>query len=122
MDKNFILCGSALALLTGCATETKEVQKPNIILIVLDDMGYSDLGVFGSEIRTPNIDKLARQGVQYTRFHTSSLSAPSRAMLMTGVDNHQNGLGAMPPLASANHYMQDGYEGSLNNRVATIGE
>lgn len=122
MDRNLILYGSALALLTGCATETEEVQKPNIMLIVLDDMGYSDLGVFGSEIRTPNIDRLARQGVQYTRFHTSSLSAPSRAMLLTGVDNHQNGLGAMPPMASANQYLQDGYEGSLNNRVATIGE
>ncbi len=122
MGNKFMLCGSALALLTCCNKKTKDIQKPNIMLIVFDDMGYSDLGVFGSEIRTPNIDKLARQGVQYTRFHTSSLSAPSRAMLMTGVDNHQNGLGAMPPLAGTNQYMQDGYEGSLNNRVATIGE
>ncbi len=106
----------------GCTTAEEKPQYPNIMLIVLDDMGYSDLGVFGSEIRTPNIDMLARQGVQYTRFHTSSLSAPSRAMLLTGVDNHLNGLGAMPPMASVNQYMQDGYEGSLNNRVATIGE
>ena len=121
-SKILIASSTALTLLSGCAAEQKEEQKPNIMLIVLDDMGFSDLGIYGSEIRTPIIDALARKGTYYTRFHASSLSAPSRAMLLTGVDNHQNGFGAMPPMASANQYLQEGYEGSLNDKVATIGE
>ena len=121
-SKVLIASSTVLTLFNGCVVEKKEEQKPNIMLIVLDDMGFSDLGVYGSEIRTPNIDALAKKGTYYTRFHASSLSAPSRAMLLTGVDNHQNGFGAMPPMASDNQYLQEGYEGSLNDKVATIGE
>ncbi len=96
--------------------------RPNILLIVVDDMGYSDCQPFGGEIRTPALQALADQGVRFRNFHVSSLCAPTRAMLLSGVDNHQNGLGTMPPMHATNQYLQPGYEGPLNRRVMTIAE
>lgn len=96
--------------------------RPNILLIVVDDMGYSDCQPFGGEIRTPALHALADQGVRFRNFHVSSLCAPTRAMLLSGVDNHQNGLGTMPPMHATNQYLQPGYEGPLNRRVMTIAE
>ena len=93
-------------------------RRPNILLIVVDDMGYSDVAPFGGEIRTPNVQALADEGVRFRNFHVSSLCAPTRSMLLSGVDNHQNGLGIMPPFHSTNQYLQPGYEGPLNRRVA----
>ena len=69
--------------------------RPNILLIVADDLGYSDIGVFGGEIDTPNLDALAGNGVQLTHFHVATNCSPTRAMLMTGMDNHLVGLGTM---------------------------
>ncbi len=97
-------------------------ERPNILLVVLDDMGFSDLQPFGGEIRTPVLQELADQGLMVRGFHVSSLCAPTRSMLLSGVDNHQNGLGTMPPMHSANQYLQPGYEGPLNKRVMTIPE
>jgi len=97
-------------------------KKPNFLLVVVDDMGYSDCEPFGGEIRTPNLAKLAEEGVRFRHFYTSSLCAPTRSLLMTGVDNHLNGLGVMPPMHSMNQFMQPGYEGTLNGKVATIAE
>ena len=97
-------------------------RKPNFLLIVVDDMGYSDCEPFGGEIRTPNLVRLAEEGVRFRNFYTSSLCAPTRSMLMTGVDNHLNGLGVMPPMHSTNQFMKPGYEGTLNGSVATIAE
>ena len=97
-------------------------KKPNFLLIVVDDMGYSDCEPFGGEIRTPNIMRLAEEGVRFRHFYTSSLCAPTRSLLMTGVDNHLNGLGVMPPMHSMNQFMKPGYEGTLNGKVATIAE
>jgi len=118
-----------LLLITGLAgcvqsrkDENTDSDQPNILLILVDDLGYSDLGCFGSEIKTTNIDELADQGVKIADFYVSSLCAPSRAMLLTGVDNHQNGLGSMPPGHTANQYLKPGYEGSLNNRVVSLPE
>lgn len=96
--------------------------KPNILLIVVDDMGYSDAEPFGGEIRTPTIRELAEEGASFRNFHVSSLCAPTRSMLLSGCDNHQAGLGTMPPMHSANQYLQPGYEGPLNKRVMTIAE
>ena len=96
--------------------------KPNILLIVADDMGYSDCEPFGGEIRTPNLVQLAEEGVRFRHFYTSSLCAPTRSMLMTGVDNHLNGLGVMPPMHTVNQFLKPGYEGTLNDDVATIAE
>lgn len=115
-----------LTLILGCR-QTKQdpsasYRPPNFLIILVDDLGYSDLGCYGSEIKTPNLDQLASRGVMVSDFYVSSLCAPSRAMLLTGVDNHQNGLGTMPPGHAENQYLKPGYEGQLNNRVITLPE
>ena len=70
-------------------------DRPNIVLIVTDDMGYADIGAFGGEIATPNIDSLASDGVRFTNFYTHASCSPTRSMLLSGVDTHLNGLGNM---------------------------
>lgn len=97
-------------------------NPPNVLLIAVDDMGYSDAEPFGGEIRTPNLQQLSAGGLRLRNFHVSSLCAPTRAMLLSGCDNHQAGLGVMPPFHSKNQYLQPGYEGPLNHRVLTIAE
>ena len=92
---------------------------PNILLIVADDMGYTDIGTFGSEIETPQIDALAAAGMIFSNFHVAAACAPTRAMLLTGVDNHLAGQGSMMYLAP-NQRGQPGYEDRLNDRVVTV--
>jgi arylsulfatase len=70
-------------------------QRPNIVIILADDLGFSDMGAFGSEIRTPNMDSLAKEGMRFTNFYTHASCSPTRSMLLTGVDTHRNGLGNM---------------------------
>ena len=94
--------------------------KPNVLLIVADDLGYSDLGVFGSEIRTPNIDELARSGTLFTRFHAAATCSPTRAMLLSGTDPHLVGAGNMSEHLAPSQRGRPGYEGYLNNRVVTV--
>src|SRR5690606_5455177 len=106
---------------TGMSGTTKDT-RPNILLIVADDMGFSDLQPYGGEIATPLLQGLADAGVRFSNFHASSLCAPTRAMLLSGVDNHQAGLGVMPPFHATNQYLQPGYEGPLNHSVVTIAE
>ena len=91
--------------------------RPNIVLIVADDMGFSDLSAFGSEIATPNLDALVASGVQLTNFHASPACSPTRAMLMSGVDNHIAGLGTMAEVIAPEQVGVPGYEGVLNDRV-----
>lgn len=92
-------------------------SRPNIIVIMADDMGFSDIGCYGSEIQTPNIDKLASSGVRFTQFYNCARCCPSRASLLTGLDNHAAGVGDMiDDLGPAN------YEGYLNNHCVTIAE
>jgi arylsulfatase len=95
-------------------------DRPNILLIVADDMGYSDVGAFGGEITTPNIDTLAESGVRLTSFYVSPSCAPTRCMLMSGTDNHVAGLGNQKEALAENQKGQPGYEGHINNRVVTI--
>jgi arylsulfatase A-like enzyme len=95
---------------------SSEPDRPNILLIVADDLGYADLGAFGSDIRTPNIDRLAAEGVRFTNFHTAPMCAPSRAMLLTGNNNHVAGMGQQAAPAAWRH--THGYEGHLSDRVA----
>ncbi|HYA79924.1 MAG TPA: arylsulfatase [Methylocystis sp.] len=106
-----------LAVASGVA---EAGPKPNILLILADDLGYSDLGAYGGEIYTPNIDRLAAQGIRFTNFHTSAYCAPTRSMLMTGADNHIVGLGNMSELLADNQLGKPGYEGALNGRAPTI--
>jgi arylsulfatase len=97
-----------------------QAKRPNIVIILGDDMGYADMGSFGGEIRTPNLDSLANDGVRFTNFYTHATSSPTRAMLLTGVDTHVNGLGNMDEWTAPNQSGVAGYEGYLNNRVATL--
>ena len=95
--------------------KTQEVLQPNILLLVADDLGYADLGCYGGDIETPNIDNLATQGIRFSRFYTSPLCAPTRAMLLSGNDNHIAGMGIQSTQRAA-----FGYEGRLSDRVVTI--
>jgi arylsulfatase len=70
-------------------------KRPNIVIILGDDLGFSDMGCFGSEIKTPNLDSLVQAGVRCTQFYTHASCSPTRSMLLTGVDTHLNGLGNM---------------------------
>jgi arylsulfatase A-like enzyme len=92
-------------------------SKPNIVLILVDDMGFSDLGAYGSEIATPNLDKLAQEGKRFTQFYNTSRCCPSRAALQTGVYNHQAGVGFMNRNLGV-----PSYQGYLNKQVITIAE
>jgi arylsulfatase len=97
-------------------------SRPNILLIVADDIGYSDVGVFGSEIATPNIDALAAEGVMLQQFHVFPNCGPTRGAMMTGVDPHRAGLGGNHEVAAGNQKGQAGYEGHLRTDVVTIAE
>jgi arylsulfatase A-like enzyme len=97
-------------------------QRPNILLVMADDMGWTDLGRFGSEIETPNLDALAARGVTFSDFHTSVSCSPTRSMLMSGTDNHIAGLGNMAELLTPEQEGQPGYEGHLNERVVSLAE
>ena len=92
-----------LPFLAGCASSphTSDAQRPNILVIVADDLGYTDLGITGAEVDTPHIDALARDGVFFTNFHVAATCSPTRSMLLTGVDNHRNGLGNMSEFMTA---------------------
>ena len=91
------LCAGALALTAAwlplTAGAAAPAKRPNILLILADDLGYTDLGSFGSEIATPNLDQLARTGVKMTQFYASPFCSPTRAMLMSGSDNHLSRFG-----------------------------
>lgn len=95
-------------------------QRPNILIIVADDLGYSDLGAFGGEIRTPNLDRLAGEGVKFLNFYTAPTCSPTRAMLMSGRDNHRVGLGTMVEVRTPRQTGKPGYEGYLSSQVETM--
>lgn len=96
---------------------TAEETRPNIIIIMADDMGYSDIGCYGGEIQTPALDNLAENGIRFTQFYNTSRCCPTRASLLTGLYPHLAGVGWM--MSDNGH---DGYRGDLNNRCMTIGE
>ena len=114
-------------VLVGCGnveTESNLViqtkTRPNILLIVADDLGYSDIGAFGGEISTPNLDALAAGGLKMSNFYAAAACSPSRAMLLGGADSHLAGMGTMFNDQAANQLGQPGYEGYLNNNVVTV--
>ncbi len=96
--------------------------RANIVFILADDLGFADLGVFGGEIPTPNLDELARNGMLLTSFYAGMTCSPTRAMLMSGMDNHLSGVGVMGRPNREDQQGQPGYEGYLNFRVASLAE
>lgn len=104
----------------GAQSSAANQRRPNIVLILADDMGYSDLGCYGSEIPTPNLDRLASGGLRFSEFYNSPRCCPSRAALLTGLYSHQAGMGMMT--ADHGRYPYPAYEGDLSKRCVTIAE
>jgi arylsulfatase A-like enzyme len=98
------------------------VQRPNFLVIVADDLGFSDIGAFGGEIHTPNLDRLANAGIRFTDFHSAPACSPTRSMLLTGTDHHIAGIGTMREVLPPRFKGAPGYEGYLNDRVVALPE
>jgi arylsulfatase A-like enzyme len=107
-------------LVAASTPASAQDRRSNIVLIVADDAGYADIGSFGGDISTPNIDALASVGVRFTNFYVGPTCSPSRSMMLSGVDNHVAGLGNMAEFTASNQKGKPGYEGHLNARVAPI--
>lgn len=107
----------ALCLAVGAQAEAR---RPNLVVLVADDWGFTDLGAFGGEINTPHLDALARRGVRFSNFHAAASCAPTRSMLLTGVDNHLNGVGNLRETMPREHLGRPGYLGSLATNVVTV--
>ncbi len=103
--------------MSGVSDEPPRPARPNVVVVLVDDMGYSDLGCYGGEIATPNIDGLAQGGVRLAHFYNTARCSPSRASLLTGLHPHQTGIGIL-----ANDDRPGGYPGSLNDRCRTMAE
>lgn len=115
-NKTFL--GTALTSVLSISVPAQSQDKPNIVLIMADDMGYSDIGCYGGEIKTPNLDKLASEGIRYTQFYNCARSCPTRASLMTGLYPHQAGMGWM----TVANLGTPQYQGELNKNCLTIAE
>ena len=120
MNSKLLLLPTALMVAGHSAAEAKgkkSDKRPNILVILADDLGYSDLGCYGSEIHTPNLDKLTQEGVRFNHFYNASRSCPTRASLLTGLYQHQAGIGRMTFDAHL-----PGYRGTLSRNAVTIAE
>jgi arylsulfatase len=106
----------------GTASAAAPTARPNILLILADDLGYSDLGSFGGEIKTPTLDQLAADGVKMTGMYASPTCSPSRSMMMSGTDHHLAGLGTMAEALQPFQTGKPGYEGYLNRSSYSIAE
>ncbi len=95
-------------------------KPPNIVLILADDLGYTDIGAYGSEVRTPHLDALAEQGIRFSNYHTAASCAPTRAMLLTGIDNHLAGVANIPEAIPPEQSDHPNYQGVLSPQVETI--
>lgn len=111
-----------IALVTLALAASAISAQPNVVLIVIDDAGFTDLGVYGSEVNTPTIDSLAESGVMFSNFHAGPTCAPSRAMLMTGVPSHRAGLATLNHLRPEEQAYHPAYQGELAPDVPTIAE
>ncbi|MCC6417384.1 MAG: arylsulfatase [Gemmataceae bacterium] len=111
------LAGAVLVHGRPASAQEKKAPRPNIVLIMADDMGYSDIGCYGGEVRTPNVDRLAKGGLRFTNFFNTARCCPTRASLMTGLYPHQAGVGHM-----TQNRKRPGYQGELNRTSVTIAE
>lgn len=110
----------ALLFLMMGAVTAQAAQQPNIVLILADDLGFTDIAPYGSEISTPSLTALANEGLRFTNYHTAASCAPSRAMLLTGVDNHRAGVSNIPEAIPPDQSAVDNYQGVLGNDVVTV--
>ena len=110
-----------LAALGAMAADAAPPRQPNIVFVLLDDAGFSDLGSYGGEIATPTFDTLAKEGVRFSNFHTAATCEASRAMLHSGVDAHRAGMGALMPVIADNQKGKPGYEGYLSDQAHSLG-
>lgn len=117
-----IALGLGMGLVVTGSTMVRADDRPNIVILMADDLGYSDTSAYGSEIPTPNIDALVASGQMYTDFHTQASCSPTRASLLTGADNHRTGFGNVSAFLRFNpgQIGQPGYETLLNDRVVTV--
>ena len=115
-----------VGLTTTEGIQLNAAERPNVIIIMVDDMGFSDIGAYGGEIKTPNIDLLANTGVRFSQFYNASRCCPTRATLMTGLHPHLTGIGHMTnsPNSDKHDYGENfpSYRGFLNKQNATLGE
>jgi arylsulfatase len=111
---------AATLVSSALAPAAETPRRPNIVVILGDDLGFADLGSFGGEIKTPALDSLATEGVRFANFYTHASCSPTRSLLLSGVDTHLNGLGNMDEWTAPNQMGLAGYEGFLNDRVVTL--
>ncbi len=116
MKKTLCLAASGVLL----SALSAQAEQPNIVLILADDLGFSDIAPFGSEISTPSITALANKGVIFTNYHTAASCAPTRAMLLTGVDSHRNGVPNIPEAIPPEQSAFENYRGVLGNNVVIV--
>lgn len=123
MKRSFGRLAAALAFIIAAPAAAQETQqRPNFLIIVADDLGFSDIGAFGGEIDTPNLDALATRGLKLTGFHTAPTCSPTRSMLLTGLDHHEAGIGNMAELVAPNQVGKPGFEGYLRPDTASLAE
>jgi arylsulfatase A-like enzyme len=117
-----VSCAADQPLPGSSSVRPVATKRPNILFILADDLGYADIGAFGGEIPTPNLDALAKNGMLLTDFYANMTCSPTRSMLLSGTDSHLAGLGVMGTPTRADQKGQPGYEGYLNFRVASLAE
>jgi arylsulfatase/uncharacterized sulfatase len=105
---------------TAKTEATANWARPNIVFILADDLGYSDIAPYGSEVNTPSLSALAEQGLRFTNFHTAANCAPARAMLLTGVDSHLAGVPNIPEMLAPQQRVHANYQGVLGDDVVTV--
>ncbi|MCX7225960.1 MAG: arylsulfatase [Burkholderiales bacterium] len=107
-------------LLAGACGALMAATRPNLVVLVADDWGFTDLGAFGCEIDTPHLNALARRGTRFANFHAAASCAPTRSMLLTGVDHHRSGVGNLRETLPREHIGKPGYQGSMTQNVVTV--
>ena len=112
--------GLVLYLVVFASVANAAEDRPNIVFLLADDLGYTDIAPYGSEVNTPTLSELANNGVKFTNYHTAANCAPARAMLLTGVSNHLAGVPNIPEMMSPTQKLQDNYQGVLGDNVVTI--
>ena len=114
-----LVAGAAVPAATAADTAR---PRPNVVVILADDAGLTDFGAFGGEAHTPNMDALAARGAMFTQFRASPLCSPSRAMLLTGMDNHLTGFATIPEVLPSEQRGKPGYSMALEPGVLTLAD